>query len=65
MKNVKFRKCGTYFDLYKFGAPGDPTRNICWSCYPPTYAPATKRNLSGSWSELDALEDRCVNDWKE
>lgn len=61
----KCRKCGKDFDLYKFGAPGDPTRDICWSCYPPTYAPATKRNLSSSWDELDAMEYRCIKDWEE
>ncbi len=57
-------KCGKEFDLFKFGAPGDPTRDICWSCEPPVYAPATKR-MSFSWDELDALEDRCVRDWEE
>lgn len=64
MKTKKCRKCGNEFNLYRFGAPGDPTRDICWNCKPPYYAPATKRSTTG-WDELDALEDRCVRDLED
>lgn len=57
-------KCGKKFDLFKFGAPGDPARDICWICKPPVYAPATKRETV-SWDELYALEDRCVRDCED
>lgn len=62
MKNVKCRKCGNEFDLYKFGAPL-VERDICWGCKPPTYAPARKMySTCYSWAELDALEDRCLRE---
>lgn len=57
-------KCGKEFDLYKFGAPGNPHRSWCWECEPPYYAKSTKRNLV-SYDELNALEDRCVRDWED
>lgn len=63
MQKVTCVKCSTEFDLYKFGAPGDPTRDICWACKPPVYArSARKLAICSSWAELDALEDRCIRE---
>lgn len=38
----------------------------CFECHGgfPKYAPPTTRETV-TWSELDALEDRCVRDWEE
>lgn len=55
-------KCGKEFDLLQFGYPGNPHRQICWSCEPPIYAKPRPMEPSYSWAELDALEDRCLGD---
>ncbi len=48
------------------GINGCQLMKECFDCHGgfPKYAPPTKRETV-SWSELDALEDRCINDLEE
>ena len=49
------------------GVNGCMIMNECFDCHGgyPKY-PAPRQMIETiSWSELDALEDRCVNDWEE
>ena len=45
------------------GINGCEILNECFTCHGgyPKYTPASKRETY-SWDELDALEDRCIND---
>lgn len=49
------------------GINGCQIMKECFDCHGgyPKYPPATKCDEVTSWDELDALEDRCVNDWEE
>lgn len=53
-------KCGSEITN---GINGCAALNECFACHGgyPKYAPASKRETY-SWDELDALEDRCIND---
>ena len=54
-------KCGT--EIIN-GINGCAALNECIACHGgyPKYAPAVTKRESYSWDELDALEDRCIND---
>lgn len=49
-----------------YGVNGCQLMTECFTCHGgfPKYAPPTTRETV-TWSELDALEDRCVRDWEE
>lgn len=46
------------------GINGCAALNECFACHGgyPKYAQAITKRESYSWDELDALEDRCIND---
>lgn len=49
------------------GVNGCQLLKDCFEChggFPKYPAPTTERETVG-WIELDALEDRCINDWEE
>ena len=48
------------------GVNGCQLMTDCFECHGgfPKYAPPIARETV-TWSELDALEDRCVRDWEE
>lgn len=47
------------------GVNGCQLLNDCFDCRGgyPTYPAPRQARETVSWDELDALEDRCVNDW--
>ena len=49
------------------GINGCVIMNECFDCHGgyPKYPAPTQVIETGSWDELDALEDRCVRDWDE
>lgn len=57
-------KCGKSFDLLKYGFPGDPFRRVCYECESVKYYNTSnkKANDNISFSDLDAAENRCLND---
>lgn len=60
MANKICKKCGK--DI-TYGINGCMLMDVCFECYGgfPKYAPAHKTS-SYSWDDMDALEDRCIND---
>lgn len=58
----KCYRCGKEFDLFRYGAPGNPNRKICWDCESPHFAKPTPVKGYVSFEELDNLEDKCLDD---